>query len=514
MIVLNSAQSKELEKEAVKAGTDYLQLMENAGTAAVRYLQKRFRFEQKKIVILCGKGNNGGDGYVAARRLSELGALTVVVLVQGLPATDISNIMFSKLENTSVKIISNFQNTDMLRSMLASADFIIDAVYGTGFHGAVREHLLPLFQMANQSPATMVSLDMPSGANCDTGEVEGACIQAEYTISFSTLKNGHLLSPARYFCGQVVVVPIGIDSKLIQKQKTDFHVTELGDVKALIKPRNPESNKGDYGRLLCLCGSEGMAGAAIMSTKAAIRCGTGIVHTALPRSIYSIVSSHVIESVYTLLDYNQDGSLTSEALISLDTALSKASACLIGCGLGTSKNTVVDTVRNMITKSTVPLIIDADGINIIAENINVLQNLTVPVVLTPHPGEMARLCNTGVADIQAHRFQYAKDFAEKHRVILVLKGAGTIVALPNGEAYLNLTGNAGMAKGGSGDVLAGMIASFIAQKMDPAKAAAAAVYLHGEAGDRCAKKLSQCAMLPTDLIEILPELFLDIEKQG
>ncbi len=512
MIILNSAQSKELEKEAVKSGKDYLQLMENAGTSAVRYLQKKYAFEQKKIVILSGKGNNGGDGYVAARRLSELGALVVVVLVQGLPATDISNIMLSKLENTAVKIMNNDQNTEILRSMLASADYIIDAIYGTGFHGKVKEELLPLFQMANESSAKKISLDMPSGANCDTGEVEGACIRADDTITFSTLKNGHLLTPARYFSGQVVVVPIGIDLAFIKKQKRSFHVTEFEDVKALLKPRNPESNKGDYGRLLCFCGSEGMAGAAIMSAKAAARCGAGIIHTVLPRAIYGIVASRVIESVYTLLDYNQDG-LTPEALASLNSALSKAGACLIGCGLGTGKNTA-DAVCNLITNSKVPLIVDADGINIIAENINVLQNVSVPIVLTPHPGEMARLCKTSVADIQAHRFQYAKMFAEKHHVILVLKGAGTIIALPNGEAYLNLTGNAGMAKGGSGDVLAGMIASFIAQKMDPAKAVAAAVYLHGEAGDRCARKLSQAAMLPTDLIEMLPELFLEVEKQS
>ncbi len=512
MIVLNSAQSKELEREAVKGGKDYLQLMENAGTAAVRYLQKKYTFEQKKIVILCGKGNNGGDGYVAARRLSELGALVVVALAQGLPATDISNVMFSKLQNTAVKIMNNYQNTEMLRSMLASADYIIDAVYGTGFHGKIREELLPLFQMANQSSAKKISLDMPSGANCDTGEVEGACIHADYTITFSTLKSGHLLTPARYFCGQVVVVPIGIDLALIKNQKRSFYVTEFEDVKALLKPRNPESNKGDYGRLLCFCGSEGMSGAAIMSARAAARCGAGIVHTVLPKSIYSIVASHVIESVYTLLDDDQD-EFTPELMVSLNSALSKASACLIGCGVGTGKNTA-DAVRHLITNSKVPLIIDADGINIISENINVLQNVSVPVVLTPHPGEMARLCKTSVADIQAHRFQYAKIFAGKHHVILVLKGAGTIVALPNGEAYLNLTGNAGMAKGGSGDVLAGMIASFIAQKMNPSKAVAAAVYLHGEAGDRCAEKLSQCAMLPTDLIEILPELFLEVEKQS
>lgn len=510
MKLLNSQESKELEREAVEAGTDYLQLMENAGTSAVRFLQKRYSLAQKRIVILCGKGNNGGDGFVAARHLSGLGALVVVVLVQGHPKTDISKEMFEQLKNTAVKTVNGEENPEMIYSMLLSADLILDAVYGTGFHGSVPEKLLPFFSAGKQSPAAVISLDMPSGANCDTGAVEGGCIEADYTVTFSTLKNGHMLQPARNYCGQVVVVPIGIDSKLIQRQRSSLEVTELNDVKAILKPRNPESNKGDYGRLLCVCGSEGMAGAAVMSAKAAIRSGAGLVNVALPRSIYGIVASQVIEPVYALLDDAPDGGLTSGSQQALDEALSKSSACLIGCGLGRN-DTAAEMVARILLQARVPVILDADGINIIAENINILDAAEVPVVLTPHPGEMARLCGTIVKEIQAHRLEYAVNFARQHRVVLVLKGAGTIIAEPDGRAHLNLTGNAGMAKGGSGDVLAGMIASFAAQKIEPVKAAYGAVYLHGAAGDRCAKVFSKCSMLPTDIIDMLPKLFLEIE---
>ncbi len=511
MKVLNCAQSKALEKSAVEAGTGYLQLMENAGVSAVRFLSRKFGLARKHVVILCGKGNNGGDGYVAARCLSELDALVVVVLAEDFPATDISLTMYERLNNTSVKIINYREDPELIEPLLHSADYIIDAIYGTGFHGTVRQNLIPLFRAVKLSKATLISLDMPSGANCDTGTVEGECMEADYTISFSTLKNGHLIQPAQGFCGQVVVVPIGIGPKLIDRQKSALEVTELAAVKAMLKPRIPESNKGDYGRLLCLCGSDGMAGAAVMSVNAAVRCGAGIVEAALPRSIYPIVASHAVEPVFTLLDYLQSGELLPAGKAALSAALSRASACLIGCGLGRSE-AAAEMLYDILSDSQVPLIIDADGINILSENINRLKTVKVPVVLTPHPGEMARLLNTTAQDVQAHRLEYAVKFATEHQVVLVLKGAGTIVAEPDGAAHFNMTGNAGMAKGGSGDVLAGMIASFVAQGVDPAKAAVGAVYLHGAVGDRCAKEFSQRAMLPTDMINMLPKLFLEIER--
>ena len=279
----------------------------------------------------------------------------------------------------------------------------------------------------------------------------------------------------------------------------------------MLRPRDPESNKGDYGRLLCVCGSEGMAGAAAMSARAALRCGAGIVEVALPRSIYSIVAPQAPEAVFTLLDPLPEGGLSPACEESLGRALSKASACLVGCGLGTGA-AAREEVERLIGASRVPLVVDADGINLVARNIDVLKTARAPVVLTPHPGEMARLLGTSVSDVQAHRREFAARFAAEHRAVLVLKGAGTLVALPDGRLFRNPTGNAGMAKGGSGDVLAGMIASFAAQGIEPGLAAAGAVYLHGLAGDRCAERLSQTAMLPTDLIETLPSLFSEIGR--
>lgn len=285
----------------------------------------------------------------------------------------------------------------------------------------------------------------------------------------------------------------------------------LNVLTSMLKPREIESNKGDYGRLLCVCGSEGMAGAAAMSIGAALRCGTGLVEAALPQSIYPIVASYLPEPVFTLLHPLSDGSASPEDRKTLSLALKRASAVLIGCGLGKSSAARAE-VEQVLQEAEVPVALDADGINILSEHIDILRECKAPVILTPHPGEMARLIGTTAGDIQSHREDIARSFVEEYGNILVLKGSGTLVAAAGEYLYRNTTGNPGMAKGGSGDVLAGMIASFAAQAIAPLQSAVGAVYLHGLAGDRCAAKYSQSAMLPTDMIHMLPELFRELGR--
>lgn len=326
---------------------------------------------------------------------------------------------------------------------------------------------------------------------------KAAELAQEYSFSVSATHSG----------GLAVAVVVG------EKERYGVHMGEIEGRKLrnIIKKRPENGNKGDFGRLMCVCGSEGMAGAAVMSAKAALRCGAGLVDVVLPRCIYPVVSSQLPEPVFTLLDNATDGKLSEESRASFTKSISNASACLIGCGLG-KKADAREKVYVSLSKSDVPLVIDADGINIISENINILKTARAPVILTPHPGEMSRLLRASVSDVQANRKKYAVEFSTRHNVVLVLKGAGTFVAAPDGRLYENSTGNPGMAKGGSGDVLAGMVASFAAQGINPFEAAAAAVYLHGLAGDMCAEKLSQAAMLPTDIIDMLPGLFLQIGR--
>lgn len=272
-------------------------------------------------------------------------------------------------------------------------------------------------------------------------------------------------------------------------------------IKLNLKPRSVDANKGSFGRLLCITGSLGMAGAAVLSARAAVKTGVGLVDVAIPKSIYNIVGGNVLEPIYTILPENKIGSISEEGIKKILERLKLSTACLIGCGLSVNSDT--EKILNAVVKNAdVPLIIDADGINIISKNINILQqDRNKEIIITPHPGEMARLINKTVKEVQENRELYAKQTAKNYKITVVLKGAGTIIASPLGELYLNTTGNPGMAKGGSGDVLAGMIASFASQGIKPLYASAMGVYIHGAAGDLCAKKFSQISMTPTDIIE-------------
>lgn len=503
MKVLNSQQTRELEQAAVDAGVSYLELMENAGSAAARFLCRKYHVEHKRVVILCGKGNNGGDGYVAARRLAKEGAQVSVILVEGLPKTEIAAHMLALIRDVDIRIVMK-EDMEAVRRLIMAADFIVDAIYGIGFHGSVPESMHEIFDLVGRAGADVIAFDIPSGVICDTGAVEGDCIKAKYTVTFSTLKTGHLLFPAKEYCGELYTASVGIPSQLIKKQPCSMYVTEEETIADLFRPRKEETNKGTYGTLLMYCGSEGMVGAAVMAASAAYRTGVGLVHMAIPRELYPIAANHLVEPVYILLD---PGAETGQ----LRGSFQKATAILAGCGLGSSRQ-AKESIHFLLRESSVPIVLDADGINLVAEHIDILKTAKVPIVMTPHPGEMARLMGTTVKDVQAHRLEYAKKFAAQYQVVLVLKGSGTMVAHPNGTVCYNPTGNPGMAVGGSGDVLAGMIASLLAQGHDAYLSAVGGVYLHGMAGDLCAKRFSQRAMLPTDIIGQLPELFLQFEQ--
>ena len=509
MKVLSCEQTRELEQKAVEAGTSYLALMENAGGAAARFLIKKDRVSEKNVVVLCGRGNNGGDGFVIARLLSEKGAKVTAVLVQGHPGTEISKEMYERMKETPTQILYWPEDSFRITNMVKQADFLVDAIYGIGFHGSISSELFPLLDAVEASRAHILAIDVPSGAQGDSGAVEGRCIYAQDTITFSTLKPVHLLQPAKSYCGKVTVAPVGITAQLIDAQESFFQTTEIEEVKKIFSPRKEDSNKGSFGTLFSLCGSSGMAGAAIMSAAAALRCGVGLLNLAIPAQLYPIAASRLLEPVYTILEDSPCGLLPLNKT-KIEKALKRATACLIGCGLGSGSATA-SLIYDLLSRLQIPVVLDADGINAVAANIDILKAVQVPLIMTPHPGEMARLLNTSVADVQANRLSYSKKFAQKYHVILVLKGSGTVIAAPDGKTYMNLTGNPGMATGGSGDVLAGMIASFLAQGTEPFQAAVCGVYLHGLAGDRCAQKFSQRAMLPTDIIAELPSLFSQFE---
>ncbi len=283
-----------------------------------------------------------------------------------------------------------------------------------------------------------------------------------------------------------------------------------GTVKALLPPRPADANKGTFGHLLSVCGSMMMPGAAVLAASAAVRMGAGLVTAAFPTAAYSAIAPHLVEPLLCPMQSDENGFFSAQSLFGLIDRLKKATACLIGCGLGNTTDTQT-IVREMLLRSDKPIVLDADGINAISDNINILNAVSVPVILTPHPGEMSRLCKISINEIQQNRVEVAMNFAKQTKTTVVLKGAGTIIATPDGKCYINKTGNSGMAKGGSGDVLAGMVASLLAQGASPENAAICAVYLHGAAGDLAADKTSERGMTPSDMVSILPQLLSDYE---
>ncbi len=502
MVVLKASEIRGLEECAVESGVSMETLMENAGAAVAEYIQERLEVRGKNAVILCGKGNNGGDGFVIARLLSKAGAQVTVVLMQGAPASALAKQAYDKMHKGITITLARHAE-----KYIDQAALIVDAVFGFSFRGRLPQTMEAVIERANNAKALRVSVDLPSGAECDTGAVTGVCFRAQYTVTFTAMKPACVVYPAAGFCGRTVVRQVGIRREFLQLLPYDTASVQLGDLCSLFPKRDPEGHKGTYGRLLMLCGSVGMAGACIMAARGALRSGVGLLNIAIPHALYPILAPAVPEAVFTLYDPE------ATAFEGVIEALSKADACLIGCGLGTAAY-AQRLVQVVLEQAKCPLVLDADALNLLADAPEKLLTPGTPVIVTPHPGEMVRLSKKRMEDLRADRIRAAREFAAKYRVITVLKGAGTIVAAPDGETRVNTTGNPGMAKGGSGDVLAGIVGALTAQGMKPFEAAYAAVCIHGAAGDRCAKALSQHAMLPTDLIETLPAVFLELEGKS
>ena len=506
MIVTENEAMMNIEAAAANSGVSMEKLMENAG-AKVAALAAKIISERKlkKICVLCGTGNNGGDGFVAARLLS--GICSVKVIMVGEPKSGLARMNLGLLPDKVETLFYGSRYYECI-GLVKEAEMIIDCVYGIGFKGSLTADVSDLLSFSNENKnAVKIAVDLPSGTVCNTGEADPGSFEADYTVAFTALKPAHVLYPSADLCGNISVESVGISRRILRTasylmKTTDEYVSENP-----LPKQKKSAHKGTNGTLLALCGSYGMAGAAVMSAEAALRTGVGLLKLALPKSVYVIAASQLREPVYIPLAQSNDGMVDIDEYAKINDVLNnEATAGLIGCGLGLNNN-IKSLVALLAQGSTKPLVIDADGINAISTNINVLKRATAPIILTPHPGEMARLIGSNAHTVQKNRYMIAKSFAQEYRVTLVLKGANTLIATPEGRVYVNLTGNNGMAKGGSGDVLAGMIASFLAQGMSAETAAVSGVYYHGLSGDICAKKYSSRSMLPGDMIAELNSIF-------
>lgn len=486
MKILSLSQIRAAEEGAVLSGAfSFADLMKNAGENAVRILQNRYSFCGKKVLVCCGKGNNGGDGLVIASRLSKIGADISVCFPFGLPATDTAKTFFDDIKGLNV-----------VSDLSQKWDFIIDALFGIGLDRELEGYAAEIIDKLNILNGFKIAVDIPSGVPCDANFAPKKAFVADFTVTFIAIKPCFVLPLTSDFCGEFEVADIGVSV-------TDYSYLTIE--KPSLAKRNKNTHKGTFGTCLMLCGSYGMCGAQILAAKAALRSGVGLLKTFVCDKNYSALTSSVPEAVTVPVPTDLSGVPVIEENL-LETAISSADCLLIGCGMGMSESAQKLIKRVLLSVENIPVVIDADGINAVARDINIIRKIKAPVIFTPHPKEMARLCHTTVNDIEKNRVEYAKNFASTYSCIVVLKGANTIVAAPDGRIFFNLTGNAGMSTGGSGDVLSGMLASYLAQGESPLKSALNAVYFHGLAGDKAAEKFSQRSLLPSDIIEELKHI--------
>lgn len=503
MKIYTSAQMKQIEAIANENGYAYLDMMHRAGVACAVETEKAFLTLNGKVTVICGKGKNGGDGFVAAEHLNAKGYEVEVVLACGQPVADDAVTMFGRMNGITITDwITERENAE---KAINKADVIIDAVFGFGFKGEPDTVTAELFAAVNASKAKKVAIDLPSGAECDTGKVNGECIKADLTVAISCRKPAHVLKPSVSYCGKVIRVDIGLDVSVAEEE---FFVISKKN-KPTLATRNPLSHKGDFGKLLNICGSKKYPGAAYFAASGAVRIGTGLVTCAFPDSAYAAIASKLNEPIMMPMPCCEDGFLARGALDGLLTAAEKSDCVLFGCGIGQTLGTASVT-EEILKQTNCPVVIDADGINLISANINMLETVMGRAIITPHPGEMAKLLRLSIEQVESNRTVLAKAVAKQFGITVVLKGANTVVS--DGErTYVNRTGNAGMARGGCGDLLAGMIAGLVAQGYDLMQAAVTGVYIHGAVGDLAAARFSLAGMTPTDMIKLLPSLLSDYE---
>ncbi len=495
---------RRLEQAAVDSGAvTYDTLMENAGAAVVSVIRERYVGTSTAVLVLCGNGNNGGDGYVIARLLKEqYPEMTVRCLrVCGAAATALA----ASKEQLVDDIVDLEESGIYDELALYPYSVVVDAVYGIGFHGELPVHIRRLFDALSSYSLPVVAVDIPSGIHADSGACDASVLDAAVTVTFTATKPAMLMPEISPTMGDIVVADVGIDDALVKECITPLTVLNREDVHAMLPDRPQNGHKGTFGRLLTVCGSYGMAGAAMLSGKAALRMGVGLLHMALPRSVYPIVAGQLWEAVYHPLEESSSGTFCAASMKTLEGLLGGKNALLIGCGLSCCDETA-QVVKGLLENVTVPTVLDADGLNVFSSHIVDLKAVNAPLVITPHSAEAARLLDQSVEQVERDRVAAVKRLASESGAIAVLKGHRTLIATADGDVFMNTTGNAGMATGGSGDVLSGMIASLLAQGVPALQAAIIGVYLHGEAGDLAANTHSPTAMLPTDMIEELCHL--------
>ncbi len=492
-------------------------LMENAGRGATRWFLEQFpEALTRRIGIVAGRGNNGGDGLVMARYLHQQGARVMVLLLaekERLAGDAAANLELVEKLRIPVVCITDEAAWRGQQSLLAHQQLWIDAILGTGLKAAVRDFYRMVIDFLNASPQPVFAVDIPSGLDADTGQPHGLCVRAAATATFGLAKPGQFLYPGADYTGALKVIDIGIPPFIVKNAGSRKWLFTRSLAAQCCRPRARDAHKGDNGHLLVVAGAAGTTGAAALTSMAGLRAGAGLVTLAVPGGLNSVLEPLLVEAM-TLPVGKPDSQVFDDS--SLDAVLQSLSgkSCLaLGPGLGTGA-AARKLVQTVITESPVPVVLDADGLNCLAEDREVLGKAAVPLIITPHPGEMARLNGATTAAVQADRIGCAREMAEKYGVYTVLKGAATVIAHPGGSVYVNASGNPGMATGGMGDVLTGLIAGLVCQGYPAAVAARLGVYLHGAAADAVARSIGGRGFLASEVMAAVPRAITELIHDG
>ncbi|MBZ5659189.1 MAG: NAD(P)H-hydrate dehydratase [Acidobacteriia bacterium] len=526
MKVLTAAQMREADRLTTERyAIPGLQLMENAGAAVAEFLHGKFAaLADRKILVLCGKGNNGGDGFVTARLLKQSGCAPEVFLFSNPGAVEgdaAANLKRWQQGLGELHVVTSHAEWQTARARLADADLIVDALLGTGLRGPVEGLLADVIQDVNAARGTIdgksgklqiVSVDMPSGLASDAQDFGGPVLAADYTVTFTAPKLGQLILPRSSCCGELVVRGIGTPAELLESDPhLKIHWIEPGEFRALPLARDPAANKGNYGHALLVAGSLGKSGAAVLAARGALRSGAGLATAATPDVVLPVVAAGMPELMTVPLASTEAGTASNRNFDygRFSEITRGKSVIAIGPGLSTHNETQ-QFIRALVAETDLPIILDADGLNAfagMADHLN--QRRASALAITPHPGEMARLLGITAKEVQARRLEVALEAAGRWRANVILKGFHTILATPSGHTYINTTGNPGMATGGTGDVLTGMLAGLTAQFgiEDWPCVLSFGIYLHGLAGDIAASRVGEAPLIASDLVEAIPEAY-------
>ncbi|MGD2124512.1 MAG: NAD(P)H-hydrate dehydratase [Desulfobacteraceae bacterium] len=516
MRLVKSSEMQEMDRLTIEEmGVPGVVLMENAARGATRIFLDHFAPPPNAhVLLLCGRGNNGGDAYVMARYLHNAGLkISVIVLakLEKISGDALINLEIIRRMGLDVSEVPSRDEWNTHRHLTLDADYIIDGILGTGLSSPVKGFYGQVIEEVNASRKPLMAIDIPSGLNADTGQIMGLAVKADLTVTFGFPKLGQLLFPGADLVGRLAKIDIGIPEGVARRVPARYRLIEPHDFSGLLNIEKPDIHKGDRGHLLVLAGSTGKTGAATMTAVGALRAGAGLVTVGVPGSLNVILENKLTEAMTTPLPETEDGSLSLQAEKEIHQLMEGKTAVTLGPGLSTHQETSA-LVRRIISDCPLPMVIDADGLNALSGHLDVLGHCKGRVILTPHPGEMARLAGLNNVDVQADRVGTSARFAQEHDCFLVLKGARTVIAEPAGQIYVNPTGNPALSSGGSGDVLTGLIAGFLARGWSLAKAAIGGAYLHGLAADLLAEDMGESGVLASELLTVLPALTASLAR--